>query len=106
MAKYVIDPAKYDYDEIFTEEEHEARLQLLEDKHIIHYRTKTIKSGNVLECEIYPVYNSPRSTERARKLNTSRAAQKRLNYKNALKNVIRLVNTNFTDEDIWGTFTY
>ena len=106
MAKYIIDPAKYDYDDIFTEEEREARFQLLEDKHIIHYRTKTIKSGNVLECEIYPVYNSPRSTERARKRNTSRAAQKRLNYKNALKNVIRLVNTNFTDEDIWGTFTY
>ena len=54
MAKHTIDPTMYDYDEIFAiEEEREARLQALEDRHIVHYRTKTIKSGNVLECEIY-----------------------------------------------------
>lgn len=107
MAKHTIDPTMYDYDEIFAiEEEREARLQALEDRHIVHYRTKTIKSGNVLECEIYPVWDTARSTERARKQNSTREAQKRLNYKNAVKNIVRLVNTNFTDEDIWGTFTY
>lgn len=107
MAKHTIDPTMYDYDEIFAiEEEREARLQTLEDRHIVHYRTKTIKSGNVLECEIYPVWDTARSTERARKQKTTREAQKRLNYKNAVKNIVRLVNTNFTDEDIWGTFTY
>ena len=59
MAKHTIDPTMYDYDEIFAiEEEREARLQALEDRHIVHYRTKTIKSGNVLECEIYPVWLS------------------------------------------------
>lgn len=107
MAKHTIDPTMYDYDEIFAiEEEREARLQALEDRHIVHYRTKTIKSGNVLECEIYPVWDTARSTERARKQKTTREAQKRLNYKNAVKNIVRLVNSNFTDEDIWGTFTY
>lgn len=107
MGKYTIDPQRYDYDEIFANEaEYEARLQVLEDKHIVHYRTKTIKSGDVLECEIYPVWNTSRSTERARREKQSREAQKRLNHKNATKHVVRLVNTNFTDNDMWATFTY
>ncbi len=29
-----------------------------------------------------------------------------MNYKNSVKNLIRLINANFTDADIWGTFTY
>lgn len=108
MAKhYTLNPNEYDFDEIFSqEEENEARLSVLEDRHIIKYRAKTIKSGNVLEVEIYPIWDTHTSTTRARRTKESRDAQKRLNHKNATKNVIRLVNANFTDSDFWGTFTY
>ena len=104
MAKYSLDGKYDDLDELYEQSELDA--ELIEDKHIITYRTKTIKSGKVLECEIYPVWDTSKATARARKFRESRKAQKKLNATNATKNVIRLINTNFTDADIWGTFTY
>lgn len=105
MAKYSVD--RYDNDELFNyTDSNEEMLASLNDKHIIKYRTKTIKSGNVLECEVYPIWDTHCSLSRARRFRDSREAQKRLNQKNAVKNLIRLINTNFTNNDIWGTFTY
>lgn len=113
MAKryYTLNPTDYDFDTIFdeeeiTNEERDALLQSLGDPHIVHYRTKTIKSGNMLEVEIYPIWDTHKSTTRARKTKASREAQKNLNYKNAIKTVVRLVNANFTNGDVWATFTY
>lgn len=107
MAKYTLDTERYDLDDIYAyTDTDDERLQLLNDPHIVQYRTKTIKSGDVLECEIYPIWNTHKSTVRARKAKSSRETQKRLNVKNATKNLIRLINTNFTDDDIWGTVTY
>lgn len=108
MARYyTIDPKEHDFDEIFDREaENDARLQTFDDPHIVKYRTKTIKSGDILEVEVYPIWDTHASTARARKRRESRDAQKRLNHKNATKNVIRLINANFTDADFWGTFTY
>jgi len=105
MHNYSVD--KFDKEDLFLLElENQERLSALQDKHIVRYRTKTIKSGKVLECEVYPVWDTRASLSRCRKIRESREAQKRLNQKNAVKNLIRLVNTNFTDKDIWGTFTY
>lgn len=108
--KYTLDPQKYDFDEIYSDEardaENDALLQSLNDPHVVKYRTKTIKSGNVLEVEVYPIWDTHTSTSRARKTKKSREAQKRLNYKNAVKTVVRLINANFTDSDYWATFTY
>lgn len=111
MARtYTLDPHKFDFDEIYADEirdaENDALLQSLNDPHIVKYRAKTIKSGNVLEVEVYPIWDTHTSTSRARKTKESREAQKRLNYKNAVKSVVRLINTNFTDSDFWATFTY
>lgn len=107
MAKFTLNERYDDIDEIYSyTDTDDDRLQLLFDNHIAHYRTKTIKAGNVLECEIYPIWNTSASTSRARKFRESRAAQKSLNAKNAQKNLIRLINENFTDSDIWATFTY
>ena len=107
MTAVALDSKNYDYDEIFAyTDTNEERLANLYDKSIIRYRTKTIKSGNVLESEIYPVWNTRSAISRAKRSRESRETQKALNKKNALKNLIRLVNTNFTDKDIWGTFTY
>ena len=106
MASYSLD-REYYVDEVYAyEDTNDERLQLLGDKKIVKYRTKTIKSGDVVECEVYPIWNNKASLSRAPKSKKSRAAQKNLNDKNALKYVIRLVNANFTDKDIWGTFTY
>jgi len=103
MPKYTF-TQKDDLEEIF--EQSEYNLSLLEDRRLICYRKKTIKSGDFLECEIYPIYNTPKAFSRVKKFRESKEAQKRLNQKNATKNLIRLINTNFTDSDIWATFTY
>lgn len=97
------------YEDAFTQEYEDTPEELIEyalrGKDISHYRMKTIKSGNMLESEIYPVWNT-RNGVRARKARESRKAQKNLNDKNAKKKLIRLLNANFTSEDIWATFTY
>lgn len=97
------------YEDAFTAEYEDTREEQIEaalrSKDISHYRMKTIKSGNMLECEIYPVWNT-RNGQRAKKAKASRKAQKNLNDKNAKKRLIRLLNANFTEEDIWATFTY
>jgi hypothetical protein len=60
----------------------------------------------VLESEVYPVWSTRGNGARARKAKESRPEQRSLNQKNAVKNVTRLINTNFTDADMWGTVTY
>lgn len=98
------------YEELYTaeyEDTQEERIEAaLRDKNISHYRMKTIKSGEMLECEIYPVWTTHRSSQRARKEKASRAAQRNLNDKNAKKKLVRLINANFTEQDIWLTVTY
>lgn len=75
-------------------------------KGVSHYRIKTIKSGPVTESEIYPVWNTRAHTKRIRRMRETRACQSKLNQRNSVKNLIRLINTNFTNNDIWGTNTY
>lgn len=69
------------------------------------YRLKTIKSGDYLESEIYPLWET-NSKDRKAKIKESRLAQRNLNNKNTIKKLIRLMNCNFTDKDIMCTFTY
>lgn len=71
----------------------------------LRFRTKTIKSGPVLEVEIYPIWNT-RSQERKMKSKVTRAAQAAVNDRNARKRLDRLVNTNFGAEDLLVTLTY
>lgn len=107
MARYhTLDHECFDLDEVFADEERDVRLQLLDDRHIVKYRTKTIKSGDYLEVEIYPLWDTHSSTARAKKTRETKEAQRRVNQRNAVKNLIRLINANFTDNDVWGTFTY
>ena len=96
------------YIDLYTEnyeDTREEKIEALRDKDIKKYRVKTIKSGNMLECEIYPIWKTSK-TKRAEKLKPSKKAQQNLNAKNTKKNIIRLINTNFTEEDMWATFTY
>jgi len=70
------------------------------------YREKRIYSGKVLEVEIYYVSEKERKRPRREKTKESAPKQKNLNDKNAKKHLIRLINTNFTDNDLSVTLTY
>lgn len=70
------------------------------------YREKKIYSGKMLEVEIYPISLQDRKQKRKKKEKESAPKQKNLNDKNAKKHLIRLLNTNFTDEDLAVHLTY
>ena len=84
----------------------EERIESLRHQNVKRYRVKTIRSGKLLECEIYPIWATKSDAGRAKKARESRLAQKNLNHKNVRKKIMRLANVNFTDADIWGTFGY
>jgi hypothetical protein len=97
------------YQDLFLERALDTREQqadALKCKDIIKYKTKTIISGPMLECEIYPIWKTSKKSIRDKTRKESRKAQRNLNNKNAVKRVIRLINTNFNNNGIWGTFTY
>jgi hypothetical protein len=83
----------------------EERLESLRHRDVYRYRTKTVKAGNMLECEIFPIWNA-QEAKRARKAMPSSKAQENLNHKNTKKKIMRLANVNFKDGDLWGTFGY
>ncbi|SNR85679.1 hypothetical protein SAMN05446037_100143 [Anaerovirgula multivorans] len=64
------------------------------------YREKRIFSGPILEVEIFPISLRQKKQPRAKKKKLTVPKQKRLNDKNSKKHLIRLINTNFTDEDL------
>ena len=108
MKSYSVD--KYDVDELYGNEytdNAQERIEALRDKSIIRYRVKTIKAGNMLECEIYPIWNTRSALSRAPKKKESRKEQRNLNRKNAVKHLVRLINANFeADRDIWVHLGY
>lgn len=104
-SSYSID----NYEDLYSiqhDDNREEQIEALRDKDIKKYRVKTIKSGEMLECEIYPIWKTSKRNNRGEKKKPSRETQKSLNEKNTKKNIIRLINTNFVSEDIWATFTY
>lgn len=96
-----------DYEELYTKHEDtvEQKIENLRDSNIAKYRVKSIWSGDMLEVEAYPLLKRPIG-KRARKSKPSSEAQQRLNEKNTRKHVTRLVHTNFTNKDLWTTWTY
>ena len=70
-------------------------------------RTKTIISGDYIECSIYikPTIAAIIDNKSQKPKGTS-PAQANLNKANAIKRLIRLANTNFTDNDVWGILSY
>lgn len=101
---YAIDEHGQLFFEEFTPEALEAHSGLL-SYDIKRYRVKTIKSGKMLEYECYPLWEASKR-KRAKKEKETKPTQKNLNDKNAIKRLIRLINTNFTNADTWATFTY
>ena len=89
----------------WEQETPEERLENLRHKDVYRYRVKTIRAGNMLECEIFPIWTA-QEAQRAKRAKPSRKAQENLNHKNTKKKIMRLTNMNFTDADLWGTFGY
>jgi len=98
----------YDLDEAYNKEFTDTAEEWLrrKNKNITSIRLKTIISGDMLESECYPIWNTRAEINRAPKANESRKAQRNLNNKNAVKNVVRLINANFTKNDCWFTGTF
>lgn len=109
MSKY----ADYNHLEIYDnkvlgEETPEEKIEDLRKRVGKRYKyiVKTIISGEMVECEIYPVYLKRSEVPRREKKKESRESQKNLNDKNAIKQFTRIVNTNFTKDDLMITLTY
>lgn len=70
-------------------------------------REKHTKSGKLLEADFFPVFSDGRRVpSRAPKTNRSTAEQARYNRRQAVKKMVRIINTNFDSEDIIMHPTY
>lgn len=95
----------YSYEDWISDEV--KKSELLSKRLETEYLMKEIRSGHQLECEIYPKFEKlSEIPESFRKKKDNRKAMRNLNDKNARKYVERLINCNFSDDDIWATFTY
>ena len=71
------------------------------------YREQIYRCGNYVDISIYPVWNTSRTnTRRKSKYKPTSEDQDRLNKHNAEMKVVRLINSNFTEEDIKIELTY
>lgn len=102
----------YDYEAAYSDridQLHELfAAQMFVHRKKVVYALKEIRSGDQLEVEMYPQFASmdevPPAGRQIKKDNSR--AQRNLNDKNARKYIERLINANFTDNDIWMTLTY
>lgn len=105
----------YDYEEAYQKqienlEEWEYERLLKEGKVESLYRTTTTKSPNtksgkvLLEAQIYPAFLNREDMPKTKKKRESKPSQTNLNHKNSKRYLIRLVNINFTEGDLWCTF--
>ena len=79
--------------------------QIIDVRTKCSYVTKTIDSGIIREVETYPMYLKS-DMPKEWKIQKNKESQKNLNNKNAQKNFIRKINTNFKSGDYFITFTY
>lgn len=68
------------------------------------YREKRYYSGDYLEVDIYPVFG--KAGQRRKRYKPTSECQKRLNKKNAEMKLTRLMNANFTEDDLRFDLTY
>jgi len=96
------------YEELFIDQQItiDDHLESLRDTDILKYHTQFIRSGPMLEIAVYPVWKTSKAKVTATIPKPSRRAQENLNNKNAQRRITRLMNANFTKQDIWATFTY
>lgn len=100
----------YDYEAVFRkniEDLHELFVeQMLKNRFKCVYALKEIIAGKQFEIEIYPEFKKMDDVPQEGRKRDNSKAQKNLNNKNAVKYLVRLINHNFTIDDIWITLTY
>lgn len=74
-------------------------------EHVANYRIKMIRSGDMLECEIFPIWNTRNEIRHARDKESSEA-QQQLNVINGKKLFSRLLHNNFGCGDLHVTLTH
>ena len=79
-------------------------LAAMERTRGVWYRTRSIRSGSLLEIQSYPMTGA-RAARSARRLQPSTEAMKRLNARNAERKLMRLAETNFGKRDYYFTGT-
>lgn len=98
---------RYDYEQVYTEYLAEDRPDYAEiigrDLNCIQ-KTVSTKAGEMVEIQSFPSFLRRQDYSRVKKIRASADKQQALNEKNARKKIVRLVNSNFTVKDIWGTF--
>lgn len=95
MRRYVSTEADYTLD---TRPERPGKRGILME------RTKTIKSGDYLECEIFPMVLMEPGIREARRKRTPEQMRE-INRRNAVKKLERLMNANFTAGDLMPHLT-
>ena len=99
---------KTDLEEIFEiESGHGASEALLRHNRVLCYKTRTIRMGEAVEVEAYPVYSRayPDAARMKERVKSSRA-QQRLNDKRAELHFRRKAEANFGRNDYFLTLTY
>lgn len=102
----------YDYDEVFDIDisslSEDAIKQSLKKRTVTSvYATKTIRSGNQLEIEIYPEFTRAKAiSNKNNRLPKHKDIQRNLNARNSKKTLSRLINTNFNRKDYFLTLTF
>jgi hypothetical protein len=71
-----------------------------------YYREKIYISGQYAEIDVYPVFADSVRSRRKKKAKPTSEVQSQLNARNAQRRAIRLINANFTVEDIKCELTY
>lgn len=80
---------------------------LLRHNRVLFYKTRTIRCGEAVEVEAFPVYSRAfPDAERAKERIRSSAAQQRLNDRRAEYRFRRKAETNFGRQDYFLTLTY
>lgn len=71
-----------------------------------YYREKIYISGQYAEIDVFPVFADSVRSRRKKKSKPTSEVQSQLNARNAQRRAIRLINANFTVEDIKCELTY
>ncbi len=96
-----------DYELLFNLENRISIEEITQQHEVLHYRTKTIRAGNFVDCEVYPIYkNAYVSKVKAAKNRITPESQLAVNERNTRKKVIRLLNSNFDSSDLVCHLTY
>lgn len=93
----------YDYEAVYSEELPEDDDGFIANDINCLQRTDSTKAGEMMEIQSFPSFLKRKDYSRAKKCRPSRLEQQNLNEENARKKIVRLVNANFTMDDIWET---